>query len=96
MFSVCAQISLRKTKFFNLVGLIGIDNVQTTMSESTLYLFAFSSYMQKTKHVFGLFTKWDQLARKENLAKNVETRAQTQAPLGQKVHDPRANPGAPD
>ena len=24
------------------------------------------------------------------------TRAQTQSPLGQKVHDPRANPGAPD
>ena len=34
--------------------LIGIYIVQTMMSVSTLYLFPFSSYMQKkNKHVFG-------------------------------------------
>ena len=58
--------------FFNLLRLIGIDIVQTTMSVSTLYLFPFSSYMQKTKHNLGLFTKLDpfrQLKPLENLAK---------------------------
>ena len=40
-------------KFFNLLRFKGIDIVQTMMSVSTLYLFPFSSYMQKTKHVFG-------------------------------------------
>ena len=39
--------------FFNLLRLIGIDIVQTMMSVPTLYLFPFSSYMQKNKHVFG-------------------------------------------
>ena len=37
--------------FFNLLGLIGIDIVQTTMSVSRLYLFPFSSYMEK-KNLF--------------------------------------------
>ena len=39
--------------FFNLLRFIGIDIVQATMSVLTLYLFPFSSYMQKNKHVFG-------------------------------------------
>ena len=40
------QVSSTKTLKF-----IGIDNVQTTMSTSKLYLFPFSSYMRKkTKH----------------------------------------------
>ena len=34
--------------------------------------------------------------RKEDFAINTETLAQTQAPLGQKVHDLHMNPGAPD
>ena len=37
----------------NLLRFIAIDIVQTMMSVSTLYLFPFSSYIQKTKHVFG-------------------------------------------
>ena len=52
-----AQVWFRKkikfSNFFNLLKLLGIDIVQTTMSVSTLYLSPFSSYMQKTKHVFG-------------------------------------------
>ena len=52
--------SLKVSTFvaFTLLRLIGIDIVQTTMSVSTLYLFQFSSYIQKTKHDLLLFTFW--------------------------------------
>ena len=60
MFSVRAQLFFRKTiYFFNLLRFIAIDIVETMMSVSTLYLFPFSSYMQKTKHDLPLFTFWD-------------------------------------
>ena len=39
--------------FSNILRLITIVIVQTMMSVTTLYLIPFSSYMQKTKHVFG-------------------------------------------
>ena len=51
--------SLTSPAPFNPLRFIWIDIAQTTMSVSTLYLFPFSSYMQKTIHDLGLFTKWD-------------------------------------
>ena len=56
-----ARVWFRKNiyflKIFNLLRFIGNGVVQTMMSVSTLYLFPFSSYVQKTKRVLSLFTK---------------------------------------
>ena len=38
--------------FFNILRFTSIGIVQTTMVRPTLYLFTFSSYMQKTKQVY--------------------------------------------
>ena len=72
----------------------GITEEQLSANRKHVCFFAYNFRMERGT---VLIQTWlSAQSRKENLAKNAETSAQTQAPLGEKVHDPRANPGAPD
>ena len=88
MFPVRARVFFRNTiYFFNLLRFIAIDIVQTMMSVATLYLFSFSSYMQKTKHIFG--SRSTVLPKNESASRSVQVCEKT-APRAYEVP-----PGAP-
>ena len=74
-------------KFVNPLRFIAIDIVQTMMSVATLYLFSFSSYMQKTKHIFG--SRSTVLPKNESASRSVQVCEKT-APRAYEVP-----PGAP-